>query len=69
MESQTEQPLTEQQEAEFRIHELAAKIRDEKHLRAILMTAILGLRPKVYKQLVPHLSFTPRPFRKLMRNV
>jgi hypothetical protein len=67
-ESQTEQPLNEQQEATLRIHELAQKIKDEKQLRAILMTAILGLRHKVYKQLLPHLNFKPREYRKLMRN-
>ena len=66
--SQTEQPLTEQQEAELRIHELAAKIKDEKQLQAILKTTILGLRRGVYNQLLPHLSFKPRPYRKLMRN-
>jgi hypothetical protein len=66
--SQTEQPLNEHQEATLRIHELAAKIKDEKQLQAILKTAIYGLRRGVYDQLVPHLSFKPRPYRKLMRN-
>jgi hypothetical protein len=63
----TEAGLTEQQAADLRIHELAGRIKDEKQLRAILVTTVLGLRRGVYNKLVPHLSFKPRTFRKLMR--
>lgn len=66
--TQTEKELTEQQQADLRIHELAAKIKDEKQLQAIIKNAIYGLRRSVYDQIVPHLNFKPRPYRKLMRN-
>jgi hypothetical protein len=66
--SSTETQLTPQQEAELRIHELAQKIKDETHLRKILLTAKIGLRRGVYEQIVPHLKFVPRSFRKLMKH-
>lgn len=64
----TDGELTEQQAADLRIHELAGRIKDEKQLRAILVTTVLGLRRGVYNKLAPHLSFKPRPYRKLIRN-
>jgi hypothetical protein len=65
---ETEQALTEEQAAELRIHELAQKIRDEEHLRFILRQSKIGLRRQVYEQIVPHLKFSPRSYRKLMKH-
>jgi len=50
------------------IAEMAAKIKNEKQLRAILLDAHLGLRIHVYNQIVPYLTFSPRAYRKLMRH-
>ena len=59
---------SEEDQAQVRIAYLASLIHDEKQLRNIVGSAQLGLQRGVYNQLVPHLSFTPRTFRKLMRN-
>ena len=59
---------TEEEQAQARIAELASNIKDEKQLRQILETAVIGLRRSVYNQIVPHLAFTPKPYRKLMRH-
>jgi len=50
------------------IAELSSKIKDEKELRRILLSATLGLRKGVYNNILPHLTFKPRSFRKLMRD-
>jgi hypothetical protein len=62
----TEQPLTDEQQAELRIHELAQFIQNEKQLRAILKTGKIGLRKSIYEKLLPHLSFVPCSYRELM---
>ena len=64
----TDNQSSEEDQAQARIAYLASLIRDEKQLRQVVGSAQLGLRKGVYDQLLPHLSFTPRTFRKLMRN-
>lgn len=66
--SDTDCELTEQEACDVRIAELARQIKDEKQLRKILLTAQIGLRKGVYLQILPHLSFKPREYRKLMRH-
>jgi hypothetical protein len=59
---------SEEDRAQVRIAYLASLIHDEKQLRQVVNSAQLGLQRGVYNQLLPHLSFKPRNFRKLMRN-
>lgn len=59
---------TEEEQALARVAMFAARVKDNKQLRSIVGTAQLGLQRQVYAQIVPHLSFKPQTFRKLMRN-
>jgi hypothetical protein len=59
---------TEEELAQTQIADLAAQIKDEKQLRSILLAAHIGLRWGVYNQIVPHLTFKPREYRKLMKH-
>lgn len=67
MELSTETELTQEQRAELKIHELAAAIENNYQLRKVVGNAVIGLRKAVYEQIVPHLSFKPLPYKKLMQ--
>lgn len=59
---------SEEDKAQLLIADLASRIKDDKQLRSVLLAAHIGMRQGVYHQILPHLSFTPRSYRKLMRH-
>jgi hypothetical protein len=59
---------TEEEQALARIVMFSSRVKDNKQLRSIIDTAQIGLQRQVYAQIVPHLSFKPQSFRKLMRH-
>jgi hypothetical protein len=63
------QEPTDEELAQARIKELAGDIKDEAQLKKILLTAKIGLRQGVYDQIKPHLKFSCRDYRQLMRHV
>lgn len=47
---------------------LGQHVRDDAHLKSILLKISDKQRKSVYERIKPHLNFTPRVFRALMRS-
>ena len=67
-----EKPLAQQSTVEelqqVQIQEMAKLIKDDKQLKRIVMEARPEMRQVVYEQIAPHLNFTPKVFRMLIRH-
>lgn len=61
---------TELELQQVQIQEMSKLIKNEAQLKSVLLRVPNpNMRQMVYEQIVPHLKFTPRVYRKLMKHV